>query len=101
MPPATYTPKVTARAHPQVIRSQSPEARKIVVGSAARPEEFRAATAIATTPSPNMIRMNVPRNCASNSPQMVARHPVLPRVVGLAIECSFLHPPGGGGDQPR
>jgi Ribosomal RNA adenine dimethylase len=36
-----------------------------------------AATAIATTPSPNAIRTNVPRNSAESSPQIADRHPLL------------------------
>lgn len=51
-PPATYTPNATARDHPQAISSQSPLAAKI---SSPRPDWFRAATAMATTPSPKAI----------------------------------------------
>src|ERR1700761_2739480 len=67
-PPATQTAMATAIAQPQVISSQSPAARKIVVGVAARPDPGRAATAMATTPSPNAISTNVPKNSESNSP---------------------------------
>src|ERR1035441_8619588 len=59
---------MTANAHPKVISSQSPLAMKMVVGVAALPDPGRAATAMATTPSPNMIRVIVPRNSADNSP---------------------------------
>src|ERR1019366_1209667 len=72
-PPATYTPNITAKAHPRVIRSQSPLAWKMVVGVAALPELFSAATAIATTPSPKQISTNVPKNSADNSPQRPCR----------------------------
>src|SRR6476646_8596253 len=72
-PPATYTPKTTANAQPQVSSSQSPAARKIVVGVSARPEPGSAATAIATTPSPNMISTAVPRNSARQSPNRPPR----------------------------
>src|SRR4051794_2590692 len=61
---------VTARAHPQVINNQSPAARKIVVGVAARPDPGKPATAMATTPSPKEISTNVPRNSARSSPQV-------------------------------
>src|SRR5215208_6177838 len=72
MPPATYTPKVTANAQPQAMRSQSPLASKI---SSPRLDWLRAATAIATTPSPNAIRTKVPKNSAESSPQTVERQP--------------------------
>src|SRR5512133_3763997 len=64
-------PSTTATHHPQVMSSQSPEARKIVWLVAARPDWFNEATAIATTPSPNMISTNVPRYSPTNSPQTV------------------------------
>src|ERR1700744_1527679 len=67
-PPAIQTAKATAMAQPQVIRSQSPDAWKIVVGDAVRPEPGSAATAMATTPSPKAISTNVPRNSDSSSP---------------------------------
>src|SRR5215211_969632 len=76
IPPATYTPKVTAIAHPQVIRSQSPEARKMVLSFAALPDWLSAATAIATTPSPKAIRTAVPKNSDESSPHIVDRQPV-------------------------
>src|ERR671930_2654238 len=63
----------TAMHHPQVIRSQSPDARKIVWLVWARPDWFRAATAIATTPSPKAISVNVPRYSERNSPHTVFR----------------------------
>src|SRR5919107_3935810 len=77
-PPATYTPKATARAHPQAISSQSPLAAKI---SVPRPDWFRAATAMATTPSPKAIRTRVPRNSASSSPHTVARRRAVARAI--------------------
>src|SRR5215510_16290653 len=64
---------ITAMHHPQVISSQSPDARKIVWSVAARPDWFRAATAIATTPSPKAIRTKQPRNSERPSPQTVFR----------------------------
>src|SRR5205814_3813722 len=67
-PPATHTAMATAKAHPHAISSQSPAARKIVVGVWARPEPGRAATAMATTPSPNAIKTKHPRNSAIISP---------------------------------
>ena len=48
-PPATHTANATAKHHPNTIGGQSPAARKIVVGVAARPEPGRAATAIAAS----------------------------------------------------
>src|SRR5512132_3935244 len=66
-------PSTTATHHPQVMSSQSPDARKIVWLVAARPDWFNAATAIATTPSPNMISTNVPRYSERNSPHTVFR----------------------------
>src|SRR6478672_11789081 len=63
----------TAKHHPQVISSQSPDARKIVWLVAARPDWFSAETAIATTPSPNAISTKQPRNSERNSPQTVLR----------------------------
>src|SRR4051794_19621968 len=83
-PPATYTPSVTAKNHPNPMSSQSPLARKIVLGVAARPDWFSPATAIATTPSPNMMSTNVPKNSERYSPQEVARHPVFPRTAPAA-----------------
>src|SRR6266567_293705 len=69
-PPATYTPKVTAIAHPQVISNQSPLATKIAVP---RPDWLSAATAIATTPSPKQMSTKVPRNSADISPPLSSR----------------------------
>jgi hypothetical protein len=40
----------------------------------ARPDWFSAATAIATTPSPKAISVNVPRYSERNSPHTVCRH---------------------------
>jgi hypothetical protein len=77
-PPATYTPKATASDHPQAISSQSPLAAKI---SSPRPDWFRAATAMATTPSPKAISTNVPRNSASSSPHTVARKRAIDRAI--------------------
>ncbi len=76
-PPATQTAKATAIAQPQVISSQSPAAWKITVGPAVRPDPGRAATAMATTPSPNAISTNVPKNSESSSPH---RPPMRPTV---------------------
>src|ERR1035438_4302841 len=45
----------------------------MVVDVAALPDPGRAATAMATTPSPNMIRVIVPMNSADNSPQRPCR----------------------------
>src|SRR6266496_1654065 len=64
--------KVTAKPHPQPMSNQSPLASKIFVP---RPDWLRAATAIATTPSPKQMRMNVPMHSAASSPAVVARHP--------------------------
>src|SRR5689334_297314 len=69
-PPATYTPNVTARPQPQPMISQSPLAAKICVP---RPDWLRAATAMATTPSPKEISTKMPRNSARSSPQVVCR----------------------------
>src|SRR5919201_6103640 len=55
------------------MRSQSPVARKIVDEDCARPDEFNALTAIATTPSPKAINTNVPRYSERNSPHTVRR----------------------------
>src|SRR5438309_7648637 len=74
MPPATYTPMTTAIAHPQVMSSQSPDASKILVP---RPDWLRAATAMATTPSPKAIRTMVPRNSAIQSPPSPFKKPDL------------------------
>src|SRR5919197_3560188 len=63
----------TATHHPQVMSSQSPDARKIVWLFTARPDWFSAATAIATTPSPKAISVNVPRYSERNSPHTVLR----------------------------
>src|SRR6266516_6150727 len=57
-------------AQPQVISSQSPLAAKIWLP---RPDWLSAATAIATTPSPNAISTKVPRNSADSSPHTVCR----------------------------
>ena len=76
-PPATQTAKATAIAQPQVISSQSPAALKIVSGPAVRPDPGRPATATATTPSPNAIRTNVPKNSESNSPQSPEMRPMV------------------------
>src|ERR1700761_6355022 len=63
--------KTTARHHPHVISSQSPEDWS---GPAElRPEPTRAHS-IATTPSPNEIRMKQPKNSAHNSPKRPFRH---------------------------
>src|ERR1044072_8691880 len=98
-------PSTTATHHPQVMRSQSPDARKIVWFVAARPDWFNAATAIATTPSPNMISTNVPRYSPRYSPQTVflqaapapmrtCQTPLIPvaSVVVSATSTSFLTP---------
>src|ERR1700760_223157 len=84
-PPATYTPQITANIHPKTISNQSPVARKIVGGDdfKARPDWFSAATAIATTPSPNMIRVNVPKNSARYSPLAVFRQ--VPRLAPATV----------------
>src|ERR1043166_9896136 len=66
-------PSTTATHQPQVMRSQSPDARKIVELVCARPDWFSAATAIATTPSPKAISVNVPRYSERNSPHTVLR----------------------------
>src|ERR687887_1848284 len=63
----------TAMHHPQVMSSQSPDARKIVWLVCARPDWFSAVTAIATTPSPKAISVNVPRYSDRNSPHTVLR----------------------------
>src|SRR5579875_579444 len=76
-PPATHTANATAIAQPQVISSQSPAARKMVVGVAVRPDPGRAATAIATTPSPNAIRQTHPRNSARSSPYRPLMRPTV------------------------
>jgi len=76
-PPATQIAIATANPHPSVISSQSPLARKMVVGVAARPEPGKAATAMATTPSPNMIRTNTPKNSARHSPHSPAIRPTV------------------------
>src|SRR5215217_4849608 len=86
IPPATYTPKTTAIAHPQVMRSQSPEARKMVLSLAALPDWVSAATAIATTPSPKAIRTAVPKNSAESSPHNVDRQPVRADADAAAIK---------------
>src|SRR5438105_4840371 len=90
MPPATYTPKTTASAHPQVMRSQSPEATKMLVP---RPDWLSAATAIATTPSPKAIRTMVPKNSTIRSPARPVTKPIGPpppvlgRVSPASLEC--------------
>src|ERR687884_258985 len=58
-PPATYTPKATARAQPQVIKSQSPLATK------------------------------GPKNSAESSPQIVDRHPLRADADAVAITPPF------------
>src|SRR5919198_6580039 len=87
-PPATYTARVTAKNHPNPMINQSPLASKIFVP---RPDWFSAATAIATTPSPNRMSTNVPKNSERYSPQAVARHPVFPRTAPAAA----IHSPFG------
>src|ERR671918_229817 len=54
---ATYTPKTTPRPQPHATESWSPRAPSALV------------TTWATTPTPKMIRMKVPRNSAINSPR--------------------------------
>jgi hypothetical protein len=76
-PPATHTANATAKAQPHAISSQSPAARKIVVEVCARPEPGKAATAMATEPSPKAIKQKQPRNSASSSPY---RPPMRPTV---------------------
>src|ERR1039457_7096031 len=93
-PPATHTANATARAHPHVISSQSPAALKITVGPAVRPEPGRAATAMATTPSPNEIRTTQPRNSDSNSPYKPVMRPTVrpsPRK-GVMSDITILRP---------
>src|SRR5215208_240877 len=90
IPPATYTPKVTAIAHPQVISSQSPLAAKIAVP---RPDWFSAATAIATTPSPKQMSTKVPRNSADSSPQTVCRQRGRARAAPVARAVAVISPP--------
>jgi hypothetical protein len=70
--------------------SQSPLAWKI---SFPRPLWLRPATAIATTPSPKQIRMNVPKNSAAYSPTVVERHLAPSRCV-LAAAVAMAFPPG-------
>src|SRR4051794_31606598 len=66
---------MTANAHPKVIRSQSPDPRSAgPLGLAVRPDPIRAQS-IATTPSPKLIRMNVPKNSAHSSPPRPFRQP--------------------------
>jgi hypothetical protein len=76
IPPATYTPNATAKPQPQPMISQSPLAAKI---SVPRPDWLSAATAIATTPSPNAISTNVPSTSATSSPAVVRRHAAIVR----------------------
>src|ERR1700689_3268326 len=64
-------------AQPNVISSQSPAASKITVGPDVRPEPGSAATAIATTPSPNAIMMNTPRNSERSSPYKPLMRPIV------------------------
>src|SRR5436190_13954256 len=94
-PPATYIANVTAIAQPQVISSQSPAARKIVVLFSVRPEPGSAATAIATTPSPNAISMKVPRNSARHSPGVPPRDLRPPLRTGKIV-LTILAPPRVG-----
>src|SRR5699024_361905 len=65
-PPATYTPNATAKPQPHPIIIQSPPAAKI---SSALPEPYIPATTSPTTPSPNKINTNVPKNSDNISPQ--------------------------------
>src|SRR4051794_16412939 len=95
IPPATYIANVTAIAQPQVISSQSPAARKIVVLFSVRPEPGSAATAIATTPSPNAISMKVPRNSARHSPGVPPRDLRPPLRIGKIV-LTILAPPRVG-----
>ena len=81
-------------AHPHVISSQSPAAWKITVGPAVRPEPGRAATAVATTPSPNEIRTMHPRNSDSSSPYKPVMRPTVrpsPRK-GVMSDIAILRP---------
>src|SRR3954454_15195771 len=78
--------------------SQSPLAAKICVP---RPDWFRAATAMATTPSPKQMSTNVPRTSARYSPAVVLRKPARAcRAEAEAVVAMSGHPLGlGTGDQ--
>src|SRR5699024_5338129 len=63
-PPATYTPKVTARPHPQAMMSQLAGPKSPVC----RPDPGSPTSATATEPQPSSTSTKVPRNSAIISP---------------------------------
>jgi hypothetical protein len=68
MPPATYTPTMTANAHPKVISVQPPTPCQMMLGAEERPEPGRAATAMATTVEE--------QRAAGPAVQLVGGHPL-------------------------